>query len=290
MKIVENFKKFLNIANVFFKNKKFFRILTSSIRILPKFIIIGAQKGGTTSLYNYLIEHPQIEPAFKKEVHFFDVNFKKSIMWYRSFFPSLLYKNYKKLTSKKEIISGEASPYYIIHPHAPKRIFSVIPKVKLIILLRNPVDRAYSHHSHQTQLGFEKLTFRNAIEKEEERLNGEEEKMLKEEKYESYNFGHFTYFKRGIYIDQLKKWFKYFPKEQILIIKSEIFFENPAKIVKQVFKFLELPNWSDIKYIKYAEGSYKRMDKDTRENLIRYFKLHNQRLYKFLGKDFEWDN
>lgn len=271
-------------------NKRFFRILTSSVRTLPDFLIVGAQKCGTTSLYNYLTEHPCVMPAVMKEVHFFDVNFNKSTIWYRSFFPTVVIKNYFKRIYKRNLITGESSPYYLFHPHVPKRIFSILPNVKIVMLLRNPVDRAYSHYNQEVKLRFEYLSFKEAIELEQERLNGEVEKILEDENYYSYNHGHYSYLARGIYVDQIKNWLRFFSKKQVLILRSEDFFRNPAKITKKIFKFLEIPNWSDIKYKKFAEGSYKKMDNEIRENLIRYFKLHNQRLYKFLGKDFKWDN
>ena len=115
------------------------------MRLMPDFIIIGAARCGTTNLYRNLTQHPYIVPAFRKEVHFFDhtSNFKNGVAWYRAHFPLLLYKHYKQVR-KQDIVTGEASPYYIFHPHAPKRAFEIVPQVKLIVMLRNPVDRAYS--------------------------------------------------------------------------------------------------------------------------------------------------
>lgn len=265
------------------------RILTSKIRLMPNFIIIGAQRCGTTSLYNYLIEHPCVAPSFQKEVHFFDNNFRKGIAWYRAHFPTLLYKYYVEKIHKRKLITGEASPYYIFHPHAPRRIKKILPHVKLIILLRNPVDRAFSHYHHEVRLGFETLSFEDAIKKESERLNGEKEKMLQDEDYYSFNYQHYSYLQRGIYIDQIKVWFHLFPRKQILILKSEDFYADPPTTLRQVFRFLNLPNWELREYKKYNYTIYSKMSTTLRNRLIEYFKPYNEQLSEFLGMNFDWN-
>ena len=130
---------------------------------LPNFLIIGAQRCGTTTLYNQLVSHPDISPATTKELHYFDINFSKGIQWYKEQF-------------NDERIIGEASPYYIFHPLCPKRIFDIIPEVKIIVLLRNPVERAYSHYWHEIRLGKENLSFEDAISEESSRIKNESKK------------------------------------------------------------------------------------------------------------------
>ena len=268
---------------------RFPRRLTSQMRLMPDFIIIGAQRCGTTSLYNYLIKHPSIAPVLKKEIHFFDLNFDKNVAWYRAHFPTSLYKNYVKKIRKQNLITGEASPYYLFHPHAPKRVWETIPEIKLIVLLRNPIDRAYSHYKHEVRIGVETLSFEAAIEKEKDRLDGEIQKMLKDEEYHSFNHQHYSYLARGIYVDQLKYWRKFFPKEQILILKSEDFFEDPSTILKQVTRFLNLSNLTLKKYGKYNYATYADMTSKTRKRLTEYFKPHNKKLYEYIGRDFGWN-
>lgn len=267
------------------------RVLTSRIQLLPDFIIIGAQRCGTTSLYRNLVQHPCVAPAIFKEVHFFDNNFMKGIAWYRAHFPSFLHKYYVEQIRKQELVTGESSPYYIFHPHASKRILETVPQVKLIALLRNPVDRAYSHFRHEVRLGVETLPFEDVMGREEERLRGEIEKMLEDENYYSFNHEHYSYLSRGIYVDQLKIWMKNFPKEQILILKSEDFFNNPSAVFGQIIEFLRLPNWEPKEYRKYNVGYYARahMDATIRKRLIDYFEPHNQRLYEYLGVNFGWN-
>lgn len=265
------------------------RALTARIRLLPDFLIIGAQRCGTTSLQRYLIRHPCIAPAFRKEVHFFDRNLRKGTTWYREHFPSFLYKYYVMTILRRQFMTCEATPSYIFYPHAPRRIFEIVPRVKLIVLLRNPVDRAYSHYQHEVGLKYEALSFEEAIKQEPERLNGEREKILVDEAYDSYRYRHYSYMSRGVYADQLEVWMTLFPKEQIFIVRSEDFFAEPSRVFHQVLRFLELPAWELPNYKQYNGREYTTMDAATRRRLIQYFEPHNRRLYEFLGRNFCWD-
>ena len=235
-------------------------------------------------------QHPDFASTLKKEIHFFDANFAKGVDWYRSHFKSVLYKQYRKQVHRQAIVTGEASPYYIFHPHAPRRIFELIPQVKLIVMLRNPVDRAYSHYNHQVTRGLETLSFEEAIKAEPQRLQGEQEKILADKQYFSFNHPNYSYLARGIYVDQLQLWMNIFPKEQFLILDSRDFFQEPAKVFKQVQNFLNLPEWELAKYSTFnSRNNNSKMNESTRKFLIDYFAPHNQRLSKFLGLDFDWD-
>jgi hypothetical protein len=270
--------------------ERFFRLLTSGMRMLPSFVIIGAQRSGTTSLYNYLASHPAIAPSFMKEVHFLDLRYRNGMLWYRSNFPTRLYQNCLRARGGGGCISGEASPYYISHPHAPKRMAAMLPRIKLIALLRNPVDRAYSHYNYEVRLGLEPLSFLDAVEREEERLRGEVERMLGNEYYYSFNHQHFSYLSRGVYADQLSLWFRYFPREQFFIIRSEDLYDNPSQIYRQVTEFLGLKPVKLREYRAYNYAGYSGMDPEMRDRLIRHFRPHNERLYELLGRDLGWDH
>ena len=161
---------------------------TGSTHVLPDFLIIGAARSGTTSLYQYLTEHPSIIPGVGKEIYFFDKKFKKGINWYKSFFPTKFSMAIIKNKQKTKCITGEATPRYLHYPHAPKRIFEFLPKIKLIVLLRNPIDRAYSHYQMEVSSGNEELSFEESIEKEEERTKGIMEKMQCDENFYSVYF------------------------------------------------------------------------------------------------------
>jgi Sulfotransferase domain len=277
-----------------------YRVATSPLRLLPEFLIVGVQKGGTTSLYKYLEQHPCVASAFAKEVHFFDnhtrdYKYGKGIAWYRSHFVYGIFRLYHQLLHQKALITGEGSPDYIFDLHAPKRIAETLPRVKLIILLRNPVDRAYSHYLHNIRAFWdpkrEPLSFEEAIAVEADRLQGEREKLLRDESYFSYSYMHYSYLRRGLYADQLETWFNLYSREQILILQSEKFFADPRNIFNQVLDFLELPQLELSEYKPYNARTEKTsaIAPDTRAKLIEYFKPHNQRLYQLLGSDLGWD-
>jgi len=255
--------------------------------LLPDFIVIGGQKCGTTSFYKNLIKHPNVIPCIKKQVHFFDLNFLKGQSWYRAHFPTKFNKYLKEKMKREEFVTGEASPYYIFHPHVPKRIYGAIPQVKLIALLRNPVDRAYSHHNKRFKDGTEKLTFEKAIEKEEDRIKDELKKMEINEHYSSEKYRVFSYLSRGRYAEQLERWIKYFPLENMLIIKSEDFFSDPKDVFNRVSNFLNISKCR-MKFKKFNVGHYTGMDNKMRKRLIEYYDPHNQKLFNLIGLKFDW--
>lgn len=272
------------------KGIKFLSHLTPSIRILPSFIIFGVPKCGTTSLYNYLVSHPLIISATSKEVRFFDNNFEKGIDWYRGNFPSHFLEKYYKSVKKKNPITGEASASYFFHPLAPTRVKKLLPKVKLISLLRNPVERAYSHYFQSVRASRENNPFDTIIEQQiaERRLFEKEDSIHEDNNFKEIYHPN-AYISYSIYIDGLKKWYEIFPKEQILIIKSEDMYENPSETLKKTFQFLEMPELNLKKYKKYNYHGYdKKINPDTRKKLAEFFQPYNEELYNFLDRNFNW--
>jgi hypothetical protein len=279
-----------------------YRRATGFTRVMPDFLIIGGQRCGTSSLYYYLTEQHGISSAATKEVHYFDDFYARGISWYRAQFPARMYKNYVEHIRKRHFLTGEASPYYIFHPHAPRRIAEVLPNVKLILLLRNPIDRAYSQHWLEVKGSYETLPFESAIQSEQSRIAGEREKMLSDEHYHSLKHRRYTYLTRGIYMDQIEYWMNYFPKQQFLFLKTEDLYTNPASVVRQTLEFLGVPDEeidTDREYKKYkvpsktgyrTKDSAPSMNPETRKFLVEYFKPHNARLNEFLGRDLEWDS
>lgn len=251
------------------------------MRTIPDFLIIGAQRAGTTSLYSYLTEHPRIASAKKKEVHFFDRRYTHGPRWYRRQFPWWL-------RLRPEVVTGEASPYYIFHPAVPQRVHDVCPDVKLIVLLRDPVDRAYSHYQLIRRRGREDLSFDEAIRAEPARLAGEEEKLL-DPSYHSFNHQHLSYVSRGFYIDQILAWTRYFPLQRFLFLKSERFYEDPTTTLHKVFAFVGVQPIDLATYEVHQRGAYTDdMPPETRASLRDLYAPHNQRLYELLGTNFGW--
>ena len=242
----------------------------------PDFVIIGAQRAGTTSLYHYLTAHPRVAPAARKELHFFTQYATRGIAWYRSQFPH---------DQPNEIITGEATPYYLFHPHVARRLAACCPATKLIVLLRNPVDRAYSHYQLEVRLGNEPLSFEDALAQEDERLAGEPERMLADEQYQSFNHQHFSYLARGRYADQLQRWFDLVPRDRLFILKSEDLYHTPSAVVRRVTDRLALPPVDLTDRRAYNNEPYAPMHPATRAWLERHFHDANQELRDLLNDD-----
>ena len=161
--------------------------------------------------------------------------------WYASRFPTKLTAWSVARRHGTELLTGEASPYYLFHPLVPHRVAEHLPRVKLIALLRDLVGRAYSHYQHEVARGFETLSFEEAIEAEPARLAGEAERLLAEPLYHSFAHQHHSYLARGRYHEQLERWRARFDDEQLLVLSSERFFAEPERTFRQVLDFLELP-------------------------------------------------
>jgi hypothetical protein len=277
---------------------------TEDTGALPDFLIIGAKKAGTTFLYHLLTRHPLVQAAAAKELHFFDRFFKEGTEWYKRSLPAPRWKDGRKT------ITGEASPY-MAQRLAPERVAQVVPQARLIALLRNPVERAYSDYQQVVSKGREPRSFEEAIGLGGRTGARKAHLPLGKEGEISEGEGHAGgldqgsgYLSRGIYVEQLKRWSGFFPREQMLVLKSEEFFENPNQTLKTVFDFLGLPEWEPQEASeeprerrnrdrprrnKRNPGEYEEgMDPSTRRRLEEYFEPHNKRLYEFLGVDFGW--
>jgi hypothetical protein len=189
-----------------------------------------------------------------------------------------------------ELRTGEASPYYLFHPLVPGRVAEHLPRVKLIALLRDPVGRAYSHYQHEAARGFETLSFEEAIEAEPARLAGEEERMLAEPLYHSFEHQHHSYLARGCYADQLERWLARFDRSQLLVLSSERFFAEPEPTFARVLEFLELPAFAPDGYERHNGYDYTKMGEAVRGRLTDHFREPNRRLYELVGDDFGWSD
>lgn len=248
---------------------------------VPDYLIIGSQRSGTTSLYRYLTQHPCIRPATRKEIHFFDDHYHLGIDWYCShFYPVKLFRG---------LLTGEASPYYFFHPAVPGRVWETFPAIKLLLLLRNPVDRAYSHYHHNIRRKREVRSFEEAVAQEPRLLEGVDETWLHHPKNRSEDHKHYSYLAHGVYIDQLKRWTSFFHRKHFLIIKSEHFFHQSESVLEEIFNFLGV-KMEKISLSRHPDiNRYTPMNPETRKKLIEYFQPFNQQLYRFLGVDFDWE-
>jgi hypothetical protein len=253
---------------------------TAAARPLPDFLIIGAQKAGTTALYAYLRRHPAITGPSWKEVSYFDRHYDRGEPWYRGNFPN-------RVRARGKLV-GEASPSYVFHPLGPERVRRLVPDVRLIALVRNPVDRALSQYHHEVALGREPLSFEDALDAEDERLRGEEERLLTDPRYFSRAWWSHTYKSRGRYAEQLERWLAVFPREQLLILPSEDLGADPEQTHALVLDFLAAAPHRLESYPRVYEREYDAMNAETRERLAAEFEASNRRLYELLGRDLGW--
>lgn len=246
----------------------------------PDFIVIGAQRSGTTSLYRYLTQHPLVAPAAIKEVKYFSYFHQRPWGWYRRQFPASLPAGGQ---------TGEATPYYLFHPHAARRIRERAPDARLIAVLRNPVDRAYSHYVHEWRRGTETLSFEDALVHEATRLAGEEDRMRSDEGYTSLAHQNHSYQARGQYADQLRRWLALVPRDRLLVLRSEELYADPAAAMDAVTAFLGLPGAPLAEASPPNEGGYPPMRPETRRSLERTFEQSNRDLRAMFGEGFGWD-
>jgi sulfotransferase family protein len=279
-----------------------FQYATRARRILPTFLVIGAQRAGTTSLFNYLLGHPDVAGPrggdssvwWVKETHFFDEKFSNGVDWYRSFFP-LEATRERHRKRGHDLIAGEATPYYMFHPAVPARVAATLPEVRLIALLRNPVDRAYSHYHLMARTGRERLSFEEALAAEPERLAGVEE-LLASEKEQLLRSGarahhqhrHRAYFSRGLYAEQLERWLEYFRREQLLVIKAENLLARPAEVYAQTLDFLGLRDWELEDFPQHNKKPYSSIDPELRARIEARYAEPNRQLEELLGEDLVW--
>jgi hypothetical protein len=197
---------------------------------LPDFVCLGAQKAGTTSLHHQLLQHPRVFLPPKKELHYFSLSYHRSTRWYAGHFAK----------ARPDQLVGEVTPYYLFHPHAPEWIARLLPQVRLIVLLRDPVERALSGYFHSLRLGHEPLDLEPAFAAEPGRLADAESHLARPGARHPAHQQQ-SYLSRSRYELQLNRYLARFPANQLLILQSEWYFQNPEAGWRRVLEFLELP-------------------------------------------------
>jgi Sulfotransferase domain len=261
--------------------------LTADFRPLPTALIIGAQKAGTTALYDWILRHPATLGPSWKEVNYFDRRFARGERWYRGNFPNGL-RLWAVRRRGTDPVVLEASTGYLLHPLAPERVKALLPDVRLVALVRDPVDRAYSHYQHEVALGREPLSFEEAIDREDERMDGELERMLADPGYFSYAWWNYTYLARGRYAEQLERWLDAFPEEQLLVIATDELRDAPGQTYMRVLEHVGVSARELDDYPRVFSRDYADMEPGTRKRLSDYYAEPNRRLYELLGRDLRW--
>jgi hypothetical protein len=259
-------------------------------RMLPGFLIVGAERCGTTSLWDALRQHPAMFSAVlpRKELHYFDYQYTHGRDWYQSHFPLKLRASLAARRTGAAPVAFEASPYYMFHPLAPERINRDLPGVKVLAMLRDPVSRAYSSYVLRVGRGYETESFERALELEESRLAGEVERLIADPSYVSFNHRHFAYRTRGQYAEQLERMEKLFGRERIHVVESADFFTDPAAVYDGVLDFLGLPHYQHPVFERPSTRSRSPIADSTRRALEEHFRPHDERLAAWLGREPSW--
>ena len=260
---------------------------------MPDFLVIGAKKGGTTSVANWLVQHPQVMPMFPriqrhKSPHFFDINYWRGPDWYLSHFPTRAVRRVRERRAGGAQV-GESSPYYLFHPAAPARIRETAPDARLIAILREPVSRAHSNYFDRVVAKTEDLpTFEDAIDAEEGRVAGVTAQWLAEPANYSFDHDHHTYLARGHYADQLRNYYEHFPREQLLVLPLEALKNDAAGAFRRIEDHLGLDHHSVDFEARNARAGNPEILPETRERLAAYYAPHNLALAELLGEDYGW--
>jgi hypothetical protein len=261
---------------------------TAPLRLQPAFIAIGAQRCGTTSLFRALAAHPQVaRPAFHKGINYFDINYHRGERWYLGHFPLVRVAS-RRAAGYGGPMSFEASGYYIYHPFALERLAHDLPAVKLVAMLRDPAERAFSAYKHEHARGFERESFEKALELEDSRLAGEIDRMRSDPSYESFAHRHHSYRHRGHYAEQLDRVFGLFPRAQVHIIESEAYFRDPGREYRALLEFLGLAPFEPGEFGQHNARPGQPMQPATLQMLQDYYAPHDERLASLLGRPPQW--
>jgi hypothetical protein len=263
--------------------------LTSAARAEPTFLMVGAQRCGTTSLFRALLSHPNVlRPIMHKGVNYFDVNSDKSWSWYLGHFPLKANAKHRAAPGHESAGVFEASGYYMFHPHGPARIAQALPSVKIVAMVRDPVERAYSAYKHEYARGFETETFERALELEDSRVDPELARMLSDPSYQSDMYRHQAYRRRGHYAEQLDEFTALLGPNSVHVVESERFFTEPQAEYTKLLDFLGLPAVMPPSFDQYNARPGTPLDAGLHAELRAHFKPHDDALAKFLGGPATW--
>lgn len=264
--------------------------LTGPARIRPDFLIVGAQRCGTTTMFKTLVQHPDVvRPALRKGIHYFDKSYWRGERWYRGHFPLVLTTHLRAGGRRgHRVLTGESSPYYMFHPLARQRLAADLPGVKILVLLRDPVVRAYSAHSHERARGFEHLGFEDALDAEPGRIAGERERLMSEPGSDSLHWQHHAYVTRGQYVEQVRALERLVGRDRMCVVDSGDFFADPEPVFDQVRSFLGLAHCPDITFEKHNARQRSPMSDGLRARLEAHFEPYDTELAQWWGHTPSW--
>ncbi|MEA3038718.1 MAG: hypothetical protein QOE79_1231 [Sphingomonadales bacterium] len=239
---------------------------------LPNALIIGASKGGTTSVYRWLSRHRQVCASRVKEVRYFNGHFEQGPAWYAAQFEP----------KPGQTVLIEASPSYLWDPDVPERVRSLLGEPKLIVLLREPVDRAWSQYWMKVRRGEEAGSFEEVLRREAERF-GPAGQMPSDGSVARTSYGRQSYLGKGLYAPQIERWLSVFPRRCFHFIRSEDLFRDPAAAMSGLLRFLDLPPM-DLKGLEpFNTGAYPPLDPALHSKLAAVFADSNARVEQLTG-------
>lgn len=257
----------------------------------PDFVIAGAQRCGTTSLFRALGKHPAIMPNVinAKGVHYFDTNYHQDEAWYFAHFASQSERNKHSNQIGHRAIVGEASPYYLYHPAGAERMAQTIPEAKIIILLRDPIKRAVSHHLHMVWEGHESVEDINtALDLESSRLDGIEQRLIAERSFVSRPHQHYSYLARGHYAAQLERLLSYYDRNNVLVMATETLISDSKNSLSTIQSFIGLEPDPAIDLEKRNASPKFKPEQKTLERLTEEFSESNKRLGEIVDIEIPW--
>jgi hypothetical protein len=257
--------------------------------MLPDFLLVGAQRCGTTSLFRALLSHPHVLRAgLLKGVNYFDVNADRGPGWYRAHFPLSSIARRHAAPGQDHAQVFEASGYYMFHPHAPARIVDELPDVKIVAMVRDPVERAFSAYKHEFARGFETEPLERALALEDARVGPELDRMLADPAYQSDVYRHQAYRRRGHYADQLQRFVDALGRNRVHVVQSELFFTEPVEEYTRLLDFLELPRLMPESFDRYNPRPSAPLDSAVGAALREHFASHDAALEPFLHARPSW--
>jgi hypothetical protein len=254
--------------------------------MIPAFVVVGAQRSGTTTLYRLLEEHPNlVRPTLSKGTGYFDDDYWRGFRWYRAHFPL---RPLALLRAGRSVHTFELSGYYLLHPLSAERIAHDLPDAKIVVVVRDPVERAYSAHAHEKARGFETEEFERALELEPQRTAGEREHLIDDPSYTSFSHRHHSYLARSRYAEQIQVMIDAVGRERVYIMEADRFFSEPQREFARLQAWLGLPVWQPDTIEQWNIRPRAPMSPALRQRLLDYFAPYDDNLVPLMGHEPSW--
>ncbi len=266
---------------------RLFGTATARWRMDPSFVIVGAQRAGTTSLFRALSGHPSVvRPTQAKGIGYFDLNYARGRRWYRGHFPLRVVARF---AAQGTPFAFESSGYYLFHPAVPGRIAADLPGVKVVVMVREPVERAYSAHRHELARGFETEPFEQAVELEPSRTEGEAARLVADPSYESFEHRHHSYLARSRYSEQIQRYVDVLGADRVYVVDADRFFGEPEVELARLLAWLGLPQWRPETFEQWnARPKSGSLAPELMEKLRDHFAPYDEELARLMGRTPSW--